>query len=372
MWLACACSQAEPPPAPEGAAVPAVGATPPATKAPPPPSAAPAEPAAEPPAAEPSGAEKPPVDLLPPKASAPAAALRAWARAQEPGAARTPARALAAEVLADLAPLVAGMNPAAKPRWVKVIGEGRGDAGPLLAVAATYGREVDEEMDRKSDAIGLSVIDDRDGAYHLRQSTHARKEPGDRWPFLKDRDLDGDGVLDTLLAYESSSHGESYRGLVAMTSARPAASRIPTTEWIGQSHESALRGACWTRIDDRPALIAVRSVTSEDPDADQGAILRWEAEVFAMGDDGVFASTDVYAALEHPAKGKLKNDLAVGDGPVAEPGGCFDTANVVVDGGAVQRVGGGAMRGRVRLTALSLREDDAAGKRAKIAMRKHL
>lgn len=284
-----------------------------------------AAPAPEAPAAE----AKPDVPAPPPMiGTISAPELSAWAKTVTPGSKRVGRSKLPEPVIAALEKLVETVAPKvdytsddgpARLRWARVM--------TPSSIAISWGRKSDQSSTNEvvtNRFFGVAITD-ASGKAGMRTSVAMRVSnpqmvDDQSWSFDKDRDLDGDGHLDTLVSYDWSKSNfidGTYKGLIALTSATGAAIQIETYEdedtsndgegEAGSSIKEVATVNCLASIDGRPTwLIAftAHETNANEEYKDNPEWTTYEQTALVVDANGHPRARPVYARIVETARSR--------------------------------------------------------------------
>ncbi len=229
--------------------------------------------------------------------------LRPWARARPAGDGQVVGSAIPDEVRAEL---VALLEPVARSRpsiaWVRVMKRDGGAPAVGLAYECTL-----EDTYGSLQIAGFTTVSDRAGKFQIHQTVEVTKYDTGDWHLAKDRDVDMDGVPDTIVVYNQTRGGSmpgssADGGLVILASKAASALSVRLFERDrGQAQTELTRpfSNCWAHIGKKQVLVVIRQ---EDTMVESGGVeksmkTKYTAEVFAADKTGAFVATPLYAGI---------------------------------------------------------------------------
>jgi hypothetical protein len=261
-----------------------------------------------------------------PLAKVPGAALRDWARAQEIGGKRIQGSKLPKDVAAELVELATpllekGRSPKKlRVRWIRAITPAVGDAAP--AVAFSFGVPQSYGPPGAKDLTFAVALDDGK-SYRVFERIHDASNPEadvNEWAFAKDRDVDGDGLVDTIVTNHSEQGGggiDKSIGLILLATKGSVAEIQLHQEdggWEGEGegyhNHIAPEVACWTKLDGRPAFV---HITKAYDSYQEKKPAKWAHTVFAANGVGVIAEVKDRLKLTDKKGAKAWRDLVGGN-----------------------------------------------------------
>lgn len=229
--------------------------------------------------------------------------LRPWARARPTGDGQVAGTAIPAEVSAEL---VALLEPVARARptiaWVRVMK--RDGGAPAVALAYEYALK---DTYGSLQLAGFTTVRDRGGKFHIHQIVEVTKYDTGDWHLAEDRDVDGDGVPDTIVVYNQTRGGSkpgssADGGLVILTSKAAAALSVRLFERDRGDAQTELTrpfSNCWTRIGNKEVLVVIRQEDTmvEAGGEEKSMKTKYTSEVFAADKSGALVATPLYAGI---------------------------------------------------------------------------
>jgi len=229
--------------------------------------------------------------------------LRPWARAQPAGGGRVAAKEIPADVRAEL---VALLEPVARAHptigWARVMKRDGGSS----AVALAYHYQLKGDHGALPFA-GFTTIRDHAGKFHAHQAVEIARYDGGDWKLAEDRDVDGDGVGDTLVVYNQKrsgggADGAADGGLVILTSKAASAVSVQLFERYRTDSQTELTRPftnCWATISGELVLLVIRQEDTmvEAGGEEKSMKTKYTAEVFAANETGELKPTILYAGI---------------------------------------------------------------------------
>ncbi len=226
-----------------------------------------------------------------PPDAAPKPALLSWARNQQGKSALVAAADLPQAAVAELEQLIPTGEHAHKLIWARTLAS----ASTEPAVAFMLEWSFDDGGRQRGEVI-YAVARYAGAAYEL--SASAREQRGVSAvaiEALADRDVDGDGVADILLTFDTYAANESFQGLVLFESAslRPSTLRYADRGGEGgEGWEKLALHACWLRIDGALGFYSLSSKTVTGGKRDK---VSHSATILIQDAAGRFKQAPVYA-----------------------------------------------------------------------------
>lgn len=270
----------------------------------------------------PDSAKPAPAPPPPLRATIEAPELRAWAGTVEPGAKRVERSKIPKQAVKSLEELAESIAPKedyssdsgdVRLRWARVMtpdSEGRGPS-----IAFSWGRKAEFDFINRFFAVAVTGADGKYGAreYVADRLRHPQQIDDESWGFDVDRDIDGDGHMDTVVSYETHKSNfidGTYKGLIVLTSKTGAAVRVETfidevTSNDGEGEAgSSISGVstvnCIADIGGRAAWLVAQTVDETDLNEEHEDNPEWTTYVLSahvVAGSGHLEHIPVYATV---------------------------------------------------------------------------